>query len=391
MRYDFDRVNDRMGTYSTQWDYAADRFGRPDVLPFSISDTDFAVPDEVMGALRARMEHPIFGYTRWNHADYKAGVAGWFERDGVSHVDMDWVVYSPSVIYSAASIIRLVSETGDAVVTLSPMYDAFYGLIEVNGRTLLSVSQASAMDGYGLDWDALDAALARQDSKVMLLTNPHNPTGKVFSGDELGRIVELCGRHGVFLISDDIHRDIILGEVPYTPVTDVTTEGVALLCSASKTFNTPGLIGSYALLPEEGLRERFLYELKQKNALSSVSVLGMTAQMEAYRSGSEYVSEMVCYVRANMEALKAFLDDSLPEIRFEVPEGTYLAWMDASGLGLEASELQRRLVDVGHVGIMSGETYGGAGYLRMNLACPRSKAERGMERMLRGIRLQASC
>ena len=391
MRYDFDCVIDRMGTYSTQWDYAADRFGRPDVLPFSISDTDFAVPDEVMGALRARMEHPIFGYTRWNHADYKAGVAGWFERDGVSHVDMDWVVYSPSVIYSAASIIRLVSEPGDAVVTLSPMYDAFYGLIEGNGRTLLSVSQASAMDGYGLDWDALDAALARQDSKVMLLTNPHNPTGKVFSGDELGRIVELCGRHGVFLISDDIHRDIILGEVPYTPVTDVTTEGVALLCSASKTFNTPGLIGSYALLPEEGLRERFLYELKQKNALSSVSVLGMTAQMEAYRSGSEYVSEMVSYVRANMEALKAFLDESLPRIRFEVPEGTYLAWMDASGLGLEASELQRRLVDVGHVGIMSGETYGGAGYLRMNLACPRSKAERGMERMLRGIRLQASC
>lgn len=391
MRYDFDRVIDRMGTYSTQWDYAADRFGRPDVLPFSISDTDFAVPDEVMGALRARMEHPIFGYTRWNHADYKAGVAGWFERDGVSHVDMDWVVYSPSVIYSAASIIRLVSEPGDAVVTLSPMYDAFYVLIEGNGRTLLSVSQASAMDGYGLDWDALDAALARQDSKVMLLTNPHNPTGKVFSGDELGRIVELCGRYGVFLISDDIHRDIILGEVPYTPVTDVTTEGVALLCSASKTFNTPGLIGSYALLPEEGLRERFLYELKQKNALSSVSVLGMTAQMEAYRSGSEYVSEMVSYVRANMEALKAFLDESLPEIRFEVPEGTYLAWMDASGLGLEASELQRRLVDVGHVGIMSGETYGGAGYLRMNLACPRSKAERGMERMLRGIRLQASC
>lgn len=391
MRYDFDRVIDRMGTYSTQWDYAADRFGRPDVLPFSISDTDFAVPGEVMGALRARMEHPIFGYTRWNHADYKAGVAGWFERDGVSHVDMDWVVYSPSVIYSAASIIRLVSEPGDAVVTLSPMYDAFHGLIEGNGRTLLSVSQASAMDGYGLDWDALDAALARQDSKVMLLTNPHNPTGKVFSKDELGRIVELCGRHGVFLISDDIHRDIILGEVPYTPVTDVTTEGVALLCSASKTFNTPGLIGSYALLPEEGLRERFLYELKQKNALSSVSVLGMTAQMEAYRSGSEYVSEMVSYVRANMEALKAFLDESLPEIRFEVPEGTYLAWMDASGLGLEASELQRRLVDIGHVGIMSGETYGGAGYLRMNLACPRSKAERGMERMLRGIRLQASC
>ena len=386
MRYDFDRVIDRMGTYSTQWDYAADRFGSSDVLPFSISDTDFAVPDEVMAALRARMEHPIFGYTRWNHADYKGSVAKWFVRDGVSHVDMDWVVYSPSVIYSAASLIRLMSEPGDAVVTLTPMYDAFFGLIEGNGRVLVPVAQASAMDGYGLDWPGLEAALARPEAKVMLLTNPHNPTGKVFSAAELMRIVELCHAHGVFLISDDIHRDLVLGEKPYTPVTNVTTEGVALLCSASKTFNTPGLIGSYALIPDKDLRERFLFELKQKNALSSVSILGMTAQMEAYRSCAGYVDELVAYVRGNMEALRDFLAANLPEIRFEVPEGTYLAWMDASGLGMDASELQRRLVEVGHVGIMSGETYGGAGYLRMCLACPRSKVERGMERMLRGIR-----
>lgn len=386
MRYDFDRVIDRMGTYSTQWDYAADRFGSSDVLPFSISDTDFAVPDEVMGALRARMEHPVFGYTRWNHADYKGSVADWFAKDGVSHVDMDWVVYSPSVIFSAATIIRLVSEPGDAVVTLAPMYDAFFGLIQGNGRELVAVGQASAMDGYGLDWGTLEAALARPEAKVMLLTNPHNPTGKVFSADELSRIVGLCHANGVFLISDDIHRDMILGDVPYTPVTNVTREGVALLCSASKTFNTPGLIGSYVLIPDEGLREKFLFELKQKNALSSVSILGMVAQMEAYRSCSGYVDELVCYIRGNMRALKEFLDANLPEIRFEVPEGTYLAWMDASGLGMDATELQHRLVEVGHVGIMSGETYGGAGYLRMNVACPRSKVERGMERMLAGIR-----
>ncbi len=386
MRYDFDRVINRMGTYSTQWDYAADRFGRSDVLPFSISDADFAVPDEVMDALRARMEHPIFGYTRWNHADYKGSVADWFARDGVSHVDMDWVVYSPSVIFSAASIIRLVSGPGDAVVTLTPMYDAFYGLIQGNGREFVTVGQASAMDGYDLDWDALELALSRPEAKVMLLTNPHNPTGKVFTADELARIAKLCQANGVFLISDDIHRDIILGGVPYTPVTNVTCEGVALLCSASKTFNTPGLIGSYALIPGADLREKFLFELKQKNALSSVSILGMTAQIEAYRLCSDYVDELVCYIRDNMRALKGFLDANLPEIRFEVPEGTYLAWMDASDLGMNAAELQRRLVEVGHVGIMSGETYGGYGYLRMNVACPRSKVERGMERMLRGIR-----
>lgn len=274
MRYDFDRVIDRMGTYSTQWDYAADRFGSADVLPFSISDTDFAVPDEVMNALRARMEHPIFGYTRWNHSDYKGSVAGWFARDGASHVDMDWVVYSPSVIFSAATVIRLVSEPNDAVVTLTPMYDAFYGLIEGNGRELVAVAQASAMDGYGLDWDTLEVALARPEAKVMLLTNPHNPTGKVFTAGELARIVELCHANGVFLISDDIHRDMILGETPYTPVTNITREGVALLCSASKTFNTPGLIGSYALIPDDDLRERFLFELKQKKRPVECEYLG---------------------------------------------------------------------------------------------------------------------
>lgn len=386
MPHDFDQVIDRTGTYSTQWDYAADRFGRADVLPFSISDTDFAVPEAVQQALLERMNYPIYGYTRWNHDDFKGSIARWFNRTPGSEVSQDWVVYSPSVIFSAATLIRLMSSPGEQVVTLTPMYDAFYGVIRGNGRALRAVRVEGAQDGYGLDWGDLEAALAEPRSRVMLLTNPHNPTGKVFTREELVRIVELCHANGVFLISDDIHRDIVYAPNTYCPVTSAATEGLALLCSASKTFNTPGLIGSYLLIPDERLRGRFLFELKQKNALSSVSILGITAQMAAYNSCEDYARELVTYVHGNMEELAAFLAAKLPEIRFVPPEGTYLAWMDASGLGMSASELQDRLVNVGHVGIMSGAAYGDERYLRMNVACPISKLRGGMERMLSAIR-----
>lgn len=383
MRYDFDTVIDRRGTYSTQWDYAADRFGRADVLPFSISDTDFAVPDEVRTALASRLEHPVFGYTRWNHEDYKRSIAGWFERRGGATVQEEWVVYSPSVVFSIAELIRMMSEPGDNVVVFNPMYDAFFGMIEKNGRSLLPVGISSANEGYKVDWSALEEALVRPESRVLLLTNPHNPTGKVFSRDELFHMASLASKHDVFLISDDIHRDIVYMPNKYTPVTEMSTSGVALCCSGSKTFNTPGLGGSYVLIPEAGVRERFLISLKQRNALSSANIFGMIAQMTAYNACDDYVDELVSYLDGNLALIESYLKENLPKIRFTHPQGTYLAWMDVSELGLSTEEMQQRLVREG-VGIMSGETYGDNHFLRMNVACPRSKVVEGLHRMRRG-------
>lgn len=386
MAVDFNRVIDRTGTYSTQWDYAADRFGRSDVLPFSISDTDFPVPEEVEEALLERLRHPIFGYTRWNHADYKQSVIRWFQRDGSAQgFDPEWVVYSPSVIFSVASVIRLLTAPGEGVITCTPMYDAFYGVIEGNGRRIAAVRQASAMEGYGLDWDALERAASDPRNRVMLLTNPHNPTGKVYTADELARIHGICREHGVTLISDDIHRDVVYAPARYTPVLDVSTEGALIACSSSKTFNTPGLIGSYCLIPDPVLRERFLFELKQRNALSSVSVPGMVAQMAAYMRCDAYVSDMVEHLAHNMALVEEFVEKNVPGVSFVAPQGTYLAWMDASGLGMSAAEVQDRLVNRGHVGIMSGGVYGDARCLRMNVACPRSKLVDGLERMRRAL------
>ncbi len=380
--YDFDKVIDRKNTYSTQWDYIGDRFGRDDILPFSISDTDFAVPDSVQTALKKRIEHPIYGYSRWNHDDYKNSIVYWFNNKDNAEVDPNWVVYSPSVVFSIATFIRLLSEPNQTVATFTPMYDAFYKVIEANERNLAPIRLGSAQQGYSIDWDSLETVLAQPQTRIFLLTNPHNPTGKVFSADELSQLSKLCKKYDVFLISDDIHKDIVYPGSSYTPITSVTTENVVLCCSGSKTFNTPGLIGSYILIPDDKLREKFLVELKAKNALSSVSILGMYSQMAAYsEDGLTYASQLVKYTDSSMDLIKGFLDKNLPEFNFVKPSATYLAWIDVSKIDLTMDELQDKLINVGKVGIMPGTTYGDSNYLRMNIACPKSKLEEGLKRL----------
>ncbi|VDG32016.1 MalY/PatB family protein [Lactiplantibacillus mudanjiangensis] len=386
MNYDFDRVINRKGTYSTQWDYIQDRFGRDDIIPFSISDTDFPVPAGVQAALEKRIQHPIYGYTRWNHADYKNSIINWFQQQNNYTVNGDWILYSPSVVFSIATFIRLKSEPGDGVAVFTPMYDAFYNVIQANDRQLMPVRLGSAQQGYQIDWDSLETILAQKNTKILLLTNPHNPTGKVFSKAELKQLVTLCQHYHVFIISDDIHKDIVYAPNSYTPVTTYTQTDVVLCCSATKTFNTPGLIGSYLFVPEETLRDAFLLELKQKNALSSASIFGIESQIAAYDTGNDYLVQLTDYLQNNFDYLGHFLQDNLPEVGFKQPQATYLAWMDISKLGLTSDQLQDRLINTGRVGIMPGKTYGDRHYLRMNIACPLSKLQEGLKRMEHGIR-----
>lgn len=381
-KYDFDTVIDRKNTYSTQWDYISDRFGRNDILPFSISDTDFAVPDSVQTAIKKRIEHPIYGYSRWNHDDYKNSIVNWFQMKDNVTINPDWIVYSPSVVFSIGTFIRMMSQPNETVATFTPMYDAFYKVIESNHRSLAPVRLGSAQQNYVIDWDSLKTVLSQDQTKIFLLTNPHNPTGKVFSKEELHEINRLCKENNVFLISDDIHKDIVYPGSKYTPITEITTDKVVLCCSGSKTFNTPGLIGSYLFIPDDLLREKFLVELKEKNALSSVSILGMYAQMASYsEDGLNYVNQLVKYTNNNMNLAKDFINNNLPGFNFVSPTATYLAWIDVSNLNMNMDELQNKLINVGKVGIMPGSTYGDSNYLRMNVACPKTKLEEGLRRL----------
>ncbi|MBC1435979.1 pyridoxal phosphate-dependent aminotransferase [Listeria rocourtiae] len=384
-KYDFNEVVNRKNTYCTQWDYIEDRFGEADLLPFSISDTEFQVATPVLDAIQERVAHGVFGYSRWNHGAFKGSIVNWYQKRFHTHIEMDWVLYSPTVCYAISVLLRLKSAEQDRVVVFSPMYDAFYSLIQENNRKLVENELLWDNGTYRVNFELLEKQL--RGAKILLLTNPHNPTGRVFQKAELSAIIELCERHGVFIISDDIHMDIVYGDARYTPILSLVEQPVNMcICtSASKTMNTPGLMGSYLLVPDEDLRADFLKQLKQRDALSSVSILGMHATMATYNESADYVDELVVHLESNMHFLKNYLASYLPEIKFEIPEGTYLAWLDISALGVTKDVLQEALIHVGKVAIMPGETYGGQGFLRMNVACSRSKLVDGLERMHKAI------
>lgn len=384
-KYDFNEVVDRKNTYCTQWDYIEDRFGEADLLPFSISDTEFRVATPVLEAIQKRVAHGVFGYSRWNHEAFKGSIVNWYQKRFDAQFDMDWVLYSPTVCYAISVLIRLKSAERDRVVVFSPMYDAFYNLIRENNRELVENELLWDNGTYRIDFERLEEQL--RGAKILLLTNPHNPTGRVFQKAELSAIIEICERQGVFIISDDIHMDIVYGNAHYTPILSLE-RNLANMCictSASKTMNTPGLMGSYLIVPDEDLRDAFLKQLKQRDALSSVSILGMYATMATYNESADYIDELVVHLESNMHFLKKYVTDNLPEIQFEIPEGTYLAWLDISALGVPCEVLQKALIRIGKVAIMPGETYGGQGFLRMNVACSRSKLVDGLERMHKAI------
>lgn len=378
----FDEPINRKGTQCTQWDYVEDRFGEKNLLPFTISDTDFKVPAAVESALIKRMQHPVFGYTRWNHNEFKQAVCKWYSERFNSMIKSDWLVYSPSVMYSVKQLVTLLSEPGDGIIVQTPAYDAFYKMIKENKRKIVPNALIYDAKSYRIDFEELTRLMAQPENKVLLLCSPHNPTGRVWQKDELQRIIELAKTHDVFIISDEIHMDIVRKGQRHQPIIDLLQENVALVTSGSKTFNFPGLIYSYGIIPDPKLRERFLTQLKEADGLSSTSIFGMTATIAAYDNESKWVDQLNDYIDGNIAYVIAYLQEHHPELVVTKSEATYLMWIDCTALGLTMAELQQRMIRKGKVAIMSGEIYGkeGRNFLRLNIGCSREKLIDGLKR-----------
>lgn len=378
----FDEPINRKGTQCTQWDYVEDRFGEKNLLPFTISDTDFKVPAAVEAALIKRMQHPVFGYTRWNHNEFKQAVCKWYSERFNSMIKSDWLVYSPSVMYSVKQLVTLLSEPGDGIIVQTPAYDAFYKMIKENKRKIVPNALIYDAKSYRIDFEELTRLMAQPENKVLLLCSPHNPTGRVWQKDELQRIIELAKTHDVFIISDEIHMDIVRKGQRHQPIIDLLQENVALVTSGSKTFNFPGLIYSYGIIPDPKLRERFLTQLKEADGLSSTSIFGMTATIAAYDNESKWVDQLNDYLDGNIAYVIAYLQEHHPELVVTKSEATYLMWIDCTALGLTMVELQQRMIQKGKVAIMSGEIYGkeGRNFLRLNIGCSREKLIDGLKR-----------
>ncbi|MCL2567538.1 MAG: pyridoxal phosphate-dependent aminotransferase [Alphaproteobacteria bacterium] len=381
---DFDEVINRLGTYSTQWDYTADRFGRDDILPFSISDMDFKSPKEILSALHDRVNHGVFGYSRWNHSDYKGAIKNWYASRFNYTIQDDWIMYIPSVIYGINKVFEVLGSKNDAVLFLSPAYDNFYKSLQANQQKFITSHLIIENNQFAINWQDFENKL--KDSKYFLLCNPHNPTGRVWQESELEKIVSLTKKYNVIIISDDIHMDIVYKPHKFTPVLKAAehldyADNIIIITSASKSFNIPSLGGAYALIPNREIYKKLMAKIKEMDALGSPMILGIIAAMTAYRECADWLDNLVEYCYNNMLTLQNFLEEKFPKAKMLMPQGTYLAWIDVSAMGESSEGIQKKLINKGKLGIMSGEVYGETKpFLRLNAGCPQSKLLLGLDR-----------
>ncbi|GAB2656295.1 MalY/PatB family protein [Vibrio panuliri] len=390
MQFDFSTPTQRLNSYSTQWDYVGDRFGCSDLLPFTISDMDFAAAPCIIKALQHRLDHGIFGYSRWNHSDFKQAICHWFESQYQAQIDQDSLVYGPSVIYIIAKLIQLWSKPNDSVLFFDPAYDAFRPLIETSQRRAvpcpLTCQRDEQSSSYQVDWHKLDQQASDPRCTILLLCNPHNPTGKVWNHQELSKIAHIAQRHNLKVISDDIHMDICFA--PYTPWSKVAqNDQWALVSSASKSFNIPALTGAYAAIACEETKQAYLNVVKQTEGLSSPAILGVIATMAAYREGATWLHALKEYLHGNLLWVTERLNQEFPQLNLHPPQGTYLAWLDLSALNIDMDKLQHALIHEQKIAIMRGDAYGplGENHLRFNVGCQRDKVEKGIEGLINAI------
>lgn len=387
MHYDFDKIINRKGTSSVKWDYLDRVFGNSGVMPMWVADMDFEAPQPVIDAVVKRARHGVYGYTNRSDAFY-ASIAGWTEKRHGWHVERDWISACPGVVPAISLNILSFTEPGDKVLVQSPVYHPFFSSIEDNGRVIVNNRLKQEGGRYVMDYEDLDAKLG-SGVKVMILCSPHNPVGRVWSREELTRVGELCVKHNVILISDEIHSDLIYSGNVHTPTASLSEELAqrTVTCLApSKTFNIAGLSTSIAIIPNRELHQKFNSTVKSIGIEMS-NLFGITALEAAYTHGAEWLDQLLVYLEGNVDFLLDYFKSSIPRIKVYKPEGTYLMWLDCRELGMAQKDLVSFFIHKAQVGLNDGAAFGagGEGFMRMNIACPRSVLEEGLRRIEKAV------
>ena len=385
MKYDFDTITPRRGTLSYKWDSAAEG-----VLPMWVADMDFKTAPAIIEALHKRVDNGIFGYTLVPDEYYDA-VTSWFIRKHGWVIDRNMMIYTSGVVPAISAIIKALSSPGDKVVVQTPVYNCFFSSIRNNGCEIVNNSLIKRGDSYDIDFDDLDRKLSDNKVPLMLLCNPHNPAGRVWSREELKRIAEICRRHDVTVISDEIHCEFVFDGYKYTPFANVAKEAgcKCVVCvSPSKAFNIAGLQIANIVAPDEATRQK-IDKAININEVCDVNPFGVIATIAAYNDGEEWLAQLLDYIRGNYEYMKEFCSKHLPEFPIAKLEATYLVWMDCTVLGLKSDELEEKLVEDVNLWLNAGTMYGtedGEGYMRWNIACPRSVLDDGLHRFLNFVK-----
>ena len=383
MKFNFDKIIDRTNNFSAKWSEMNKNFGTNDLLPMWVADMDFLTAPCVMEALKDRLEQGIFGYTT-RPSSYNESIVNWLDNRFSWKINQEWLMFSPAVITSISLLIQNLTQKNDKIMIQEPVYSPFHNIVESNERSLVISPLVKLDDGsYVMDYEDIESKI--KDVKVFILCNPHNPVGRVWTREELTRLGEICLKHNVLVISDEIHSDIILKNHKHTPFASISKEfrENTITCMApTKTFNLAGLQSSFLVISNpyyyEVMDKAFsILDIKRNNAFSLV------ATEAAYNYGEDWLYELIKYIEDNVDFAIDYIKNHMPQLKVKKPEGTYLLWVDFSNLNVDKKDLKNALINKGRIALSDGSSFGigGDGYYRINLACPRSMVLEGLKRI----------
>lgn len=379
MTSQFDREIDRRGTACIKWDFQEADYGRSGLIPFSIADADYMTYPPIMDALKRRIDQGVIGYTDLDE-DYYSAVAGWCLRRHQWKIEHDWIVPTGGIVPAMCNAIEALLPMDAAVAVQPPVYDPFYSVIHAAGRKMVKNDLLRDESGYHMDYEGLEAACKNEGVRMILLCNPHNPVCRVWSREELQRLADICKKYDLYVVSDEIHWDLVLFGNQHVTMGSFPElyEKLIVCTSCSKTFNIAGLETSNLIIPGKAARETFRGYLFARY-LFCPNTLGLEAVKAAYAGGDAWVDAEQAHLTGNAAFVRDYLARELPRVKLAEPEGTYLLWMDMTDYGLTSDELIRRIAEAG-AGLNSGAHYGSGydGFVRMNVACPRRQLEAGL-------------
>ena len=391
MAYNFDEIVDRSGTYSSKWDDEVQNelFGKAGLLPYWVADMEFKAAPEILDALRKRVDNGIFGYTA-RPSRYYQGVIDWTKRRFGWDIDRDWILFTPGIVPGVNYTIQALTEEGDGVIINEPVYYPFSRSIKENGREVVNSPLVLKDSRYHIDFEDLEKKARDPRNKLYVLCSPHNPVSRVWSPEELGRVGEICLENDVYILADEIHNDLILGNNKHTMFASVDKrfEDISITAtSTTKTFNLAGFYASNIIIPNKEIRER-VEKVLLKNSIGNQGPLSMEAVMAAYGHGEQWLEELLVYLEGNVQFTRSYLKERLPKIDFTETEGTYLMWLDFRAYEKDGETLEKVLVEKGGVALDGGTWFGegGDGFMRLNVAAPREFLKEGLDRIVKAIR-----
>lgn len=383
MKWNFDEYIPREGTNCIKYDLRSEIFGNSDVIPMWVADMDFSTPDFILNAIKKRLGHGIMGYT-FRPPEYYRSITEWVFKRHNWKIEDDWICFSPGVVPALNLCTLAFTRSGDSIIVQPPVYPPFFSAVESHGRNLV-INQLIERNGkWTMDFEALKALISKK-TKMIIVSNPHNPVGRAWTEEELSHLAEICIRENILILSDEIHSDLVLPGFKHVPIAAISgkTAEITVTCIApSKTFNLAGLSTSSVITSNQVLRKYFKKKIEHLH-VGNGNIFGMVASIAAYSEGQEWLEELLQIINENVNLVMDYCVGSIPEIVPVRPEATYMIWLDCRKLGMKSRELQNFFVGKAGVGLFEGSLFGsgGEGFMRMNLATPRSIVKKAMEQI----------